>query len=63
MVIHSGHDKPRRAVVPDNVLFEGGAGEEVRHNLLEKCRVHPWPSSPRMTARSPKAEKLRLKAV
>ncbi len=27
-------------VVPDNVLFEGGAGEKVRRNLLQKCRVH-----------------------
>ena len=27
-------------VVPDNVLFEGGAGEKVRRNLLENCRVH-----------------------
>lgn len=27
-------------VVPDNVLFEGGAGEKVRRNLLAKCRVH-----------------------
>ena len=27
-------------VLPDNVLFEGGAGERVRRNLLEKCRVH-----------------------
>jgi len=27
-------------VVPDNVLFEGGAGEKVRQNLLQKCRVH-----------------------
>jgi type I restriction enzyme M protein len=27
-------------VVPDNVLFEGGAGEKVRRNLLGKCRVH-----------------------
>lgn len=27
-------------VVPDNVLFEGGAGEKVRRNLLHKCRVH-----------------------
>jgi type I restriction enzyme M protein len=27
-------------VVPDNVLFEGGAGEKVRRKLLEKCRVH-----------------------
>jgi type I restriction enzyme M protein len=27
-------------VVPDNVLFEGGAGEKVRRNLLQKCRAH-----------------------
>ena len=27
-------------VLPDNVLFEGGAGEKVRRNLLQKCRVH-----------------------
>ncbi|WP_309639024.1 N-6 DNA methylase, partial [Methylibium sp.] len=27
-------------VVPDNVLFEGGAGEKLRRNLLGKCRVH-----------------------
>jgi type I restriction enzyme M protein len=27
-------------VVPDNVLFEGGAGETVRHRLLEECDVH-----------------------
>lgn len=27
-------------VVPDNVLFEGGAGEKIRKNLLEKCNVH-----------------------
>src|SRR5437870_5465263 len=27
-------------VVPDNVLFEGGAGEKVRRNLLQKGRVH-----------------------
>src|SRR5437763_170907 len=27
-------------VVPDNVLLEGGAGEAVRRNLLQKCRVH-----------------------
>jgi type I restriction enzyme M protein len=27
-------------VVPGNVLFEGGAGEKVRRNLLQKCRVH-----------------------
>lgn len=27
-------------VVPDNVLFEGGAGEIVRRNLLNECDVH-----------------------
>ncbi len=27
-------------VVPDNVLFEGGAGETVRRNLLQECNVH-----------------------
>jgi len=27
-------------VVPDNVLFEGGAGETVRRKLLEHCDVH-----------------------
>ncbi|MDG7029112.1 MAG: N-6 DNA methylase, partial [Nitrososphaerota archaeon] len=27
-------------VVPDNVLFEGGAGETVRRKLLETCEVH-----------------------
>jgi type I restriction enzyme M protein len=27
-------------VVPDNVLFEGGAGEKVRRKLLEECDVH-----------------------
>jgi type I restriction enzyme M protein len=27
-------------VVPDNVLFEGGAGETVRRNLLHACDVH-----------------------
>ncbi len=27
-------------VVPDNVLFEGGAGETVRRNLLATCDVH-----------------------
>jgi type I restriction enzyme M protein len=27
-------------VVPDNVLFEGGAGETVRRKLLHKCDVH-----------------------
>src|SRR5207249_10899452 len=27
-------------VVPDNVLFEGGAGETVRHELLKQADVH-----------------------
>jgi type I restriction enzyme M protein len=27
-------------VVPDNVLFEGGAGEKIRRNLLQRCDVH-----------------------
>ena len=27
-------------VVPDNVLFEGGAGETIRRRLLEDCNVH-----------------------
>jgi type I restriction enzyme M protein len=27
-------------VVPDNVLFEGGAGEKIRRTLLERCDVH-----------------------
>jgi type I restriction enzyme M protein len=27
-------------VLPDNVLFEGGAGETVRRRLLEQCDVH-----------------------
>ena len=27
-------------VVPDNVLFEGGAGETVRRGLLQECDVH-----------------------
>jgi type I restriction enzyme M protein len=27
-------------VLPDNVLFEGGAGEKIRRNLLQKCNVH-----------------------
>ncbi|MGA9365336.1 MAG: N-6 DNA methylase [Bacteroidota bacterium] len=27
-------------VVPDNVLFEGGAGEKIRRTLLQQCDVH-----------------------
>jgi type I restriction enzyme M protein len=35
-------DVPGRAavVIPDNVLFEGGAGEEIRRRLLKQCNVH-----------------------
>ncbi|MGB6219502.1 HsdM family class I SAM-dependent methyltransferase [Haloferula sp.] len=27
-------------VLPDNVLFEGGAGETIRRELLKRCKVH-----------------------
>lgn len=27
-------------IVPDNVLFEGGAGEKIRRELLQNCDVH-----------------------
>ena len=27
-------------VVPDNVLFEGGAGEKIRRQLMQQCDVH-----------------------
>lgn len=34
-------DNGRAAVVvPDNVLFEGGAGEKIRRELLQRCNVH-----------------------
>lgn len=34
-------DNGRAAVVvPDNVLFEGGAGEKIRRMLLKNCNVH-----------------------
>jgi type I restriction enzyme M protein len=34
-------DEGRAAVVvPDNVLFEGGAGEKIRRSLLIQCDVH-----------------------
>ena len=34
-------DNGRAAVVvPDNVLFEGGAGEKIRQALLQQCDVH-----------------------
>jgi len=40
--VHSCLDINGRAavVVPDNVLFEAGAGEEVRRRLLKECDVH-----------------------
>jgi type I restriction enzyme M protein len=35
------NEKGRAAVVvPDNVLFEGGAGEKIRRSLLQLCDVH-----------------------
>lgn len=35
------HQHGRAAVVvPDNVLFEGGAGEDLRRRLLNECDVH-----------------------
>jgi type I restriction enzyme M protein len=40
--VHSMLKETGRAaiVVPDNVLFEGGAGERVRRALLHRCDVH-----------------------
>lgn len=40
--IHSMLKDTGRAavVVPDNVLFEGGAGEKIRQALLQQCDVH-----------------------
>lgn len=33
-------DGKAAVVLPDNVLFEGGAGEIVRKRLMEKCNLH-----------------------
>lgn len=33
-------DGKAAVVVPDNVLFEGGAGETIRKALLERCNLH-----------------------
>jgi type I restriction enzyme M protein len=33
-------DGKAAVVLPDNVLFEGGAGEKIRRKLLETCDVH-----------------------
>jgi len=40
--VHSMLKENGRAavVVPDNVLFEGGAGEKIRRALLQHCEVH-----------------------
>jgi type I restriction enzyme M protein len=40
--VHSMLNETGRAavVVPDNVLFEGGAGEKIRRTLLHQCAVH-----------------------
>jgi type I restriction enzyme M protein len=40
--VHSMLKENGRAavVVPDNVLFEGGAGETIRRNLISRCDVH-----------------------
>jgi type I restriction enzyme M protein len=35
-----GQDGRAAMVVPDNVLFEGGAGEMIRRTLLQRCDVH-----------------------
>ncbi|MDZ7652843.1 MAG: N-6 DNA methylase [Burkholderiaceae bacterium] len=34
------HHGRAAVVVPDNVLFEGGAGETIRRKLLHECDVH-----------------------
>jgi type I restriction-modification system DNA methylase subunit len=34
------HAFSEQSVVPDNVLFEGGAGETVRRELLKQANVH-----------------------
>jgi len=35
-----GENGRAAVVVPDNVLFEGGAGERIRRALLQQCEVH-----------------------
>lgn len=35
------NDKARAAVIlPDNVLFEGGVGAQIRRDLMDKCNLH-----------------------
>lgn len=36
-------------VLPDNVLFEGGAGESISRELLKQADVHKLPGLPRLT--------------
>jgi len=36
----TGNGGRAAVVVPDNVLFEGGAGESIRRNLLQNCDIH-----------------------
>ena len=33
-------DGSAAVVLPDNVLFEGGAGETVRRKLMQQCNLH-----------------------
>ncbi len=40
LLVIQGNGGRAAVVVPDNVLFEGGAGETIRRNLLDNCDVH-----------------------
>ena len=40
MDVVRSHNGRAAIVVPDNVLFEGGAGETIRRKLLPECDVH-----------------------
>ena len=42
-------------VVPDNVLFEGGAGETVRRRLLHECDVHTLLAASDRASSTPRA--------
>ncbi|WP_262162296.1 SAM-dependent methyltransferase, partial [Escherichia coli] len=40
-IIETLHPGGRAAVVvPDNVLFEGGKGTDIRRDLMDKCHLH-----------------------
>jgi type I restriction enzyme M protein len=43
-------DGQAAVVLPDNVLFEGGAGEKIRRKLLENCDVHTILRCPRASS-------------